>query len=103
MVRVKCLPDGRWFDGLGCDWRDGVGKPAAWPNIVEATRQRITLVVLGTAHLDHNPRNNRMRNLRALCQRCHLAYDAEHHRHQRWLTYRRRWALADLFLGSYGQ
>lgn len=37
-------------------------------------------VVLTIAHLDHDPRNNAESNLRALCQRCHLRYDAEHHR-----------------------
>lgn len=36
-------------------------------------------VVLTVAHLDHQPENNRMSNLRALCQKCHLAYDAKHH------------------------
>lgn len=37
-------------------------------------------VVLTVAHLDHNPANCADDNLRALCQRCHLRYDAEHHR-----------------------
>lgn len=36
-------------------------------------------VVLTVAHLDHNPQNNDEGNLRALCQRCHLTYDAKHH------------------------
>lgn len=36
-------------------------------------------VVLTIAHLDHDPTNNDPSNLRALCQRCHLKYDAEHH------------------------
>jgi hypothetical protein len=36
-------------------------------------------IVLTVAHLDHNTHNNRMSNLRAWCQRCHLAYDLEHH------------------------
>ena len=101
LVRVRRLPDGRWYDDLAGTWRDRRGQPAAWPDIVEATTIRRTLVVLAAAHLDHNPRNNRPRNLRALCQRCHLAHDIEHHRHQRWMTYRRRWAIGDLFHGSY--
>ena len=100
-VRVKCLPDGRWHDVEARDWRDGCGQPAPWPDVVEATRLRTTLVVLAAAHLDHNPGNNRLGNLRALCQRCHLAHDIEHHRRQRWMTYRRRMAVADLFRGSY--
>lgn len=32
-------------------------------------------VILTVAHLDHNPMNNERWNLRAMCQRCHLAYD----------------------------
>jgi 5-methylcytosine-specific restriction endonuclease McrA len=36
-------------------------------------------VVLTVAHLDHDVRNNSHDNLRALCQRCHLRYDAKHH------------------------
>lgn len=101
LVRIKCLPDGRWFDLTSGTWRNSRDKPADWPDIVEATKLRMTLVVLAAAHLDHNPRNNRLRNLRALCQRCHLAHDVEHHRRQRWMTYRRRSAVADLFDGSY--
>lgn len=38
-----------------------------------------SLVVLTTAHLDHQPENCDDENLRAGCQRCHLRYDAEHH------------------------
>lgn len=39
-----------------------------------------TRVVLTIAHLDHTPENNDMANLRALCQKCHLSYDAELHK-----------------------
>ena len=35
-------------------------------------------VVLTVAHLDHKPENNDPANLRAMCQRCHNAYDAPH-------------------------
>jgi hypothetical protein len=37
------------------------------------------LVVLTVAHLDHTPENCADDNLAALCQRCHLTYDAKHH------------------------
>jgi hypothetical protein len=57
--------------------------------------------VLAAAHLDNNPANNRLANLRSLCQRCHLLHDLPFHRVQRWLTFRRRWAVGDLFLGLY--
>ena len=36
-------------------------------------------VVLTVAHLDHTPSNCAESNLAALCQRCHLRYDALHH------------------------
>jgi hypothetical protein len=36
-------------------------------------------IVLTVAHLDHNPRNCDPSNLKALCQKCHLTYDAKHH------------------------
>jgi len=35
-------------------------------------------VVLTVAHMDHDPTHNDRDNLRALCQRCHLRYDANH-------------------------
>ena len=31
----------------------------------------------------------------------HMLHDRPHHLVQRWITYRRRYALADLFFGSY--
>lgn len=36
-------------------------------------------VVLTTAHLNHTPEDCRDEVLRAMCNRCHLAYDREHH------------------------
>ena len=57
--------------------------------------------MLAAAHLDHDPANNRLRNLKSLCQRCHMLHDRRYHLAQRWLTYRRRYAIGDLFLGLY--
>ena len=37
-------------------------------------------VVLTTAHLDRDPWNCDLANLRAMCPRCHLAYDRDQHR-----------------------
>jgi hypothetical protein len=98
---LKVLPDGRWFDPDRRTWRDGRGRDAAWPDIEDAIGWRMTRVVLATAHCDGNPRNNRRRNLRALCQRCHLLHDQPRHLRQRWITWRSRYAVADLFLGAY--
>jgi 5-methylcytosine-specific restriction endonuclease McrA len=36
-------------------------------------------VILTVAHLDHDTTHNTDDNLKALCQRCHLTYDAKHH------------------------
>lgn len=35
-------------------------------------------IVLTVAHLNHEPEDCRLENLRALCQRCHNQYDAKH-------------------------
>ncbi|MEK0085107.1 hypothetical protein [Benzoatithermus flavus] len=95
------LDDGRWFDEAARCWRDDAGRPAAWPDIVEFTAAVKRRIVLGTAHLDHDPQNSAVRNLRALCQRCHLRHDRDEHRRRRRLTWLRRRALGDLFLGPY--
>ena len=51
---------------------------------------RLTRIVLTVAHLDHTPENNAESNLRALCQRCHLAHDATEHRRNAKDTRRRK-------------
>ena len=98
---LRCLPDGRWYDTQAHTWRDGRNRPARWPDLLEATRYRTTRVILAAAHLNHDPTDNRLRNLHALCQRCHLLHDRPYHLAQRRLTTRRRWAIGDLFLGRY--
>ena len=62
-----------------------------------------TKVVLAAAHLDHDPAHcgRKHRNVRALCQRCHLLHDRPEHRRRIRLTLRRRRALGDLFSGPY--
>ena len=62
---------------------------------------RTTLVVLAAAHLNHDPSRNGWRNLRSFCQRCHMLHDRSYHLAQRWITYRLRYAIGDLFLGVY--
>ena len=100
-ARVRCLPDGRWFDAERGTWLNGRGRPARWPDLLETVQIRETRVILAAAHPDHDPRNNRLRNLRSLCQRCHMIHDRPYHRAQRRLTYLLRRALGDLFLGPY--
>lgn len=55
-------------------------------------------VVLTVAHLDHNPANNDPSNLKAMCQRCHLTYDAKHHAHNAAITRAHRKGQPDLFI-----
>lgn len=65
-------------------WREGL-EQIGWPmercGAVNGGEHPVTgsKVVLTVAHLDHQPENCEAANLRAMCQRCHLAYDAEHH------------------------
>ena len=54
-------------------------------------------VCLTTAHLDHAPENNDSSNLKAMCNACHLAYDAEHHAQTAYETRRAGKAVGDLF------
>ncbi len=101
---ISHLGDGRWFDPDIETWRDGQGRVVDWIDFTDYQGQlRQTKVVLATAHLDHNPENNRTSNLRALCQRCHLHHDRKEHRRRRRLTFRKRRALGDLFEGPYRQ
>ena len=55
-------------------------------------------IVLTVAHLDHQPENCADDNLRAWCQRCHLAYDAKHHAKNGRETRQSRKAVGDLFV-----
>ena len=62
-----------------------------------ADNDPVTLIVLTIGHLDHTPENCAPENLRAWCQRCHLRYDALHHRQSAYSTRREGRAAADLF------
>jgi 5-methylcytosine-specific restriction endonuclease McrA len=54
-------------------------------------------VVLTVAHLDHTPENCEPSNLRAMCQRCHLTYDAPLHARTAYATRKAAARTADLF------
>jgi len=84
-------------------WRNARGRslPRLAQRVGDDIAVRITRVVLAAAHLDHDPTNNRLRNLKALCQRCHMLHDREEHLRRRLLTLRMRNAIGDLFLGLY--
>lgn len=63
----------------------------------DGERLKIIKVVLTIAHLDHTPENCADDNLRAWCQRHHLAYDAAHHRANAYATRRARAGTLELF------
>jgi hypothetical protein len=48
-------------------------------NSYEPFDVRPVFIVLTIGHLDHDPTSRDRGNLKALCQRCHLRYDAQHH------------------------
>lgn len=56
-----------------------------------------TVIVLTIAHLDHQPENCADDNLAAMCQRHHLAHDADHHRQTAYMTRKSLACTPDLF------
>jgi hypothetical protein len=104
---VVHLGDGRWWDEDAKSWRNGKGRALtgmpAYAAVPEDPKTLVTKVVLAAAHLDHDPGNNRQRNLKAFCQRCHLMHDRKEHQRRRRLTLRMRKAIGDLFLGRYSE
>lgn len=53
-------------------------------------------VVLTIAHMDHDETHADPERCRALCQRCHLTWDAKHHAMNAAMTKRRRAPQIDL-------
>ena len=98
---IHHLGDGRWFDPEDDFWRNDRGQEIDWPAYQDVARLKQMKVVLATAHLDHDPGNNRARNLKALCQRCHLRHDRREHRRRARITVLKRRALGDLLDGPY--
>lgn len=87
---VVVSPNGDWVGvsdaGLqNGNWSDENGNWIAFPvgyydNINDGNPgYRMVKTVLTISHQDHNPQNNANSNLKALCQRCHLRYDAKEH------------------------
>lgn len=76
------------------------GSPGVYPDCcaVHGEPHPVTgsKVVLTVAHLDHTPENCADENLMAMCQRCHLTYDADHHKGNAAKTRRAKSAQIDL-------
>ena len=97
-LEIEVLADGSWRDPETRDWHDRRGRRTRG---TPPGPTRMTRTVLACAHLNHDPSDNRARNLRALCGRCHLEHDREEHLRVRRITYLLRRALGDLFEGPY--
>lgn len=85
------LPDVLWDAGYTA------GDVVACEN---GEKLKIIKIVLTIAHLDHTPENCADDNLRAWCQRHHLAYDAEHHTRTAYATRKAAAATVDMFAGA---
>ena len=77
--RCECAGECRGAKYSRCDAINGFPHPA--------TGSRVVLTV---AHLNHNTTDNRDENLKAMCQRCHLSYDAKFHAKNAAQTRRRK-------------
>ena len=69
------------------------GGSSEWVRVQDATtfpRPMPVTIVLTVAHLCHDTTCYDPTHLRALCQRCHLRYDAEHHQRNAVETRRQR-------------
>ena len=60
-------------------------------------------IILALARLDHTSENNSPKNLKALCQRCHLRYTEAHRAESRRRSRRAKMAMGDLFEGLYDE
>jgi len=69
-------------------FKRGVGKTGEWV---------LKQVILTIAHLNHDITDNRMENLKALCQKCHLDYDKEYRKANRKNTLEKKKGIIPLF------
>lgn len=67
------------YPGATINWRFVASTAPYDPSDDPFGKGRPVKIILTTAHLNHDPTDNREENLRALCQRCHLRHDAELH------------------------
>jgi glyoxylase-like metal-dependent hydrolase (beta-lactamase superfamily II) len=92
---------GYWLDGqfvrLNRVLRDAGYQPGSLIACADGRELKVIRIVLTIAHLDHTPENCAEENLRAWCQRHHLAYDAEHHKRTAYATRKAAAGTLDLF------
>jgi hypothetical protein len=67
LVLLRCLPDGRWFDKKTATWRDRRGRPARWPDLVEAILHpivgRVAIQVRRCEHDARHPKPSRLHKI----------------------------------------
>ena len=88
-----------WFEqvrGL-LTWREASQRAAELYFAAGEDGPKPTVIVLTIAHLDHQPENCADDNLRALCQRHHLAHDHLHHLASAQATRRARAGTVEMF------
>jgi hypothetical protein len=88
-------------------WRMGVFRQVVHPSSLDEfdydladsieDDEKVIRIVLTVAHLDHQPENCDLDNLRAWCQRHHLAYDQQQHVESAYMTRKARANTPDLF------
>jgi hypothetical protein len=95
-------------DGGAHQWAEQYEPPATyaearavaadvWWEVQHLGGDKLTIIVLTVAHLNHQPEDCRPENLAAMCQRHHLAYDAAHHAQTAYRTRKNAAHTADLF------
>lgn len=85
--------NGEWFDEMQIDNMNS--DTGFWH--FQSMHVKIIKIVLTIAHMDHDITNNKYSNLKALCQKCHLNHDKEHHRKNTKETIKNRKGLQSLF------
>lgn len=87
VTRVKAPGFEHWISEDGYVYDADTGKYIGMVRESELPNGKFCRIVLTIAHLDHDPTNNgvpgQRDNVKALCQRHHLAWDAKHHAEQR--------------------
>ena len=69
----------------------------AWWEVQHLGGDKLTIIVLTVAHLNHTPEDVRPENLAVMCQRHHLAYDADLHKRTSYATRKALAMTAELF------
>lgn len=86
-----------WGHDLGTGARLTWSAAREFVAVNKAAEPGLLVIVLTIAHLDHQPENCDPENLRAWCQRHHLAYDAEHHKANAYRTRKDKAQTMEMF------